>query len=116
MVLRREDIMNKALGKKIRSLREGLNRSQESIADALHISRQKLARIENGQNDVSFDFLDGFSKIIGIPISAITAVIEETEPVIAFRTHSAKAVSYEKISEMLDLFYANKDLYNSMKR
>lgn len=108
--------MNMELGRKIRSLREGVNRSQESIADELGISRQKLARIENGQNDVSFDFLSAFSKIVGVSMSVITSVLEEKpREATVFRAHTIEAVSFEKVSEMLDLFYANKDLYNSMR-
>ena len=43
----------KALGEKLRELRNSKGISQDVVAEALHVSRQKYIRIEKGENDPS---------------------------------------------------------------
>jgi len=107
------------LGKRIRRLRESMHMTQEQVADKLDISRQKLARIENGQNDISYAFLDGFSNIIGKPVSDITCILENsyssTATVFRSTNGNSEDDSFGLINSMLDLFYANKHLYNRVR-
>ena len=109
--------MNKKLGQRIRQLRENANLTQEFIAEKLGISRQKYSRIENGTNDISYDFILRVASVIGITPDSITSVankvsVSSTE----FRnTNNNDVSSFDTISEMIDLFYANKHLYESVR-
>lgn len=106
--------MNFELGKRIKKIREENHLSQETVAEQLNISRQKLARIESGKNDITFSFLDAFSKIVGITVSDITGDLSSSfDAKTAFRSEIGnKNEAFAMISDMLDLFYANKHLYN----
>ena len=52
--------MNRILGERIKSLRVSNNYTQEQVAEELGMSRQKYARIENGQNNINLDVLSKF--------------------------------------------------------
>lgn len=48
-----------------------------------------------------------------LTVGDITRVLDET-PVVAYRTGGTESSS-EKIFDMLDLFYANKHMYNKLQ-
>ena len=89
------------------------NLTQEQVADRIGISRQKYARIENGTNNITLEILAQIAKVLGVQVADITRVLDET-PVIAYRNGDISGSS-EKITEMLDLFYANKHLYTKLQ-
>lgn len=105
--------MNEILGKRIKALRSGTHLTQEQVADRIGISRQKYARIENGTNNITLEILAQIAKVLGVQVADITRVLDET-PVIAYRNGDISGSS-EKITEMLDLFYANKHLYTKLQ-
>lgn len=105
--------MNELLGSRIRLLRSAKNFTQEQVADRLGMSRQKYARIENGMNSITFEVLAAVAGILDVTVGDITRVLDET-PVVAYRAGSDNASS-EKIFDMLDLFYANKHLYEKLR-
>lgn len=105
--------MNNLLGRKIRVLRESRNLTQEQIAGILGISRQKYARIENGANNITLDILTKISDVLEIKVSDITNVLDK-EPDTEYRMGAGDASSVEMIYDMLDLFYANKHVYDRM--
>ncbi len=105
--------MNEILGERIKALRSGMHLTQEQVADKIGISRQKYARIENGTNNITLEVLAQIAKVLGVQVADITRVLDET-PVIAYRNGDASGSS-EKITEMLDLFYANKHLYTKLQ-
>lgn len=109
--------MNTQLGMRIRALREAKNYTQEEVARMLGLSRQKLARIETGKNDITFIFLQKFSEIVGCSVHEITNFAPKTvntEPL--FRGNTEMNIdSYQSVAEMLDLFYANKQLYERVR-
>lgn len=109
--------MNMELGMRIRALREEKKYTQEEIAQQLGLSRQKLARIETGKNDITYVFLQKFAAIIGCSVNDITNPLSNlttAEP--AFRLEKDTNIgSYHAVSEMLDLFYANKHLYERVQ-
>lgn len=105
--------MNKLLGKKIRELRQNSGMTQEAVAQLLFISRQKYARIEKGVNDITLDILTKISAVFSVPVSEITGVLEQAEA-IDYRTGDGEKGSLDTVFEMLDLFYANKHIYEKM--
>lgn len=107
--------MNTELGKRIRSLREGKQLTQEAVACSIGISRQKLARMEKGKSDITFTFLDQFSKLIGISVPEITADLSNAVPSTAYRVTSGTQGTIRQVTDMLDLFYANKHLYDKVR-
>lgn len=105
--------MNEILGERIKALRSVTHLTQEQVADKIGISRQKYARIENGTNNITLEILAQIAKVLGVQVADITRVLDET-PVIAYRNGDTSGSS-EKITEMLDLFYANKHLYTKLQ-
>lgn len=104
--------MNKLLGNRIKTLRLSKNYTQEQIAEQIGISRQKYARIENGTNNITLDILSQIAKILDVSVGYITKVLDES-PVVAYRAGMENSSS-EKIFDMLDLFYANKHMYEKL--
>ena len=102
--------MNELLGSRIKALRIAKNLTQEQVADQIGVSRQKYARVESGTNSITLDILSKVAEILDVTVGDITRVLDET-PVVAYRTES----SSEKIFDMLDLFYANKHMYNKLQ-
>lgn len=105
--------MNELLGSRIKALRCSKNFTQEQIADQIGVSRQKYARIESGANNITLEVLLQIAKILDVTVGDITRVLDEP-PVVAYRA-GEKNGSSEKIFEMLDLFYANKHMYDKLQ-
>ena len=106
--------MNGTLGSRIKALRIGRNLTQEQVAEQIGVSRQKYARIENGTNNITLEILVQIAGVFGVQVADITRVLDDT-PAIAYRSGNTVGSS-EKISDMLDLFYAIKHLYDKLKR
>lgn len=106
--------MNELLGSRIKALRCSKNLTQEHVANQIGISRQKYARIESGVNNITLEMLSKIADILDVAVSDITRVLDET-PVVAYRT-GENIGSSEKIIEMIDLFYANKHMYDKLQR
>ncbi len=105
--------MNILLGIRIKALRNARDYTQEQVADRIGISRQKYARIENGTNNITLDLLTKIAGVFEVTVGDITKVLDE-EPVVAYRSGTDVASS-EKIFDMLDLFYANKEMYTRLQ-
>lgn len=105
--------MNEILGSRIKEIRSAKKITQEQIADKIGISRQKYARIENGVNSITLDILSKIAKVLDVGVGDITRVLDET-PAIAYRAGEESGSSKE-IFNMLDLFYANKHMYEKFK-
>lgn len=109
--------MNEVLGNRIRVIRESQNITQESVAEKLSMSRQRYARIEKGVNDISYDFILKVSSILGVNSNEITCAVKVSDPrKVEFRNPAGTQPTFDTISNMLDLFYANKRLYDQFKR
>lgn len=106
--------MNELLGGRIKTLRCAANLTQEQVADQIGISRQRYARIESGANNITFEVLSKIAKVLDVQVGDITKVLEEI-PTAEYRAGAEKASS-KKILDMLDLFYANKHLYEKLRR
>lgn len=105
--------MNGILGNHIKSLRCAKNFTQEYVAEQIGVSRQKYARIESGVNSITLDILSKIAKVFDMSVGDITRVLDET-PVVAYRAGD-DCSSSDKILEMLDLFYANKHMYEKLQ-
>lgn len=105
--------MNELLGNRIKSLRIAMDFTQEQVADKIGVSRQKYARIENGVNNITLELLSKIASTLGVQIGDITKVLDEA-PVVAYR-QGEESVSAENVFEMIDLFYANKQMYTKLQ-
>lgn len=105
--------MNSLLGDRIRVLRMTRGLTQEQVAEKIGMSRQRYARMENGVTSISLDILSKVSELFGVTIHDITRVLDEA-PSVAYRTGDEEN-SPKKIFDMLDLFYANKHLYQKLQ-
>lgn len=105
-------MMNAILGEHIKNLRNANKLTQEFVAEKIGISRQKYARIERGENSITLEILSRIATIFDITVGDITKVLDEV-PMVAYRTGDAVGSS-DTIFEMLDLFYANKNLYKKI--
>ena len=105
--------MNAKLGERIHALRVERDFTQEQVAEYLGMSRQKYARVEKGINDITLDILMKIAELFGVGINDITSVID-TSCVTAYRKSASSEASVDMINEMLDLFYANKHVYERL--
>lgn len=105
--------MNELLGGRIKTLRLARNFTQEQVADTIGVSRQKYARIESGVNSITLDILSKVSEVLDVSVGDITRVLDET-PVVAYRVGKEDSSS-KRIFDMIDLFYANKHMYNKLQ-
>jgi transcriptional regulator with XRE-family HTH domain len=114
--------MNTALGARIKSLRELKGFTQEQIADRMKCSRQKYARLEKGLIDITYSSISAIAAILGVNIEDITSAIntpQQPEPM--YRVNDSineidKEDKFEFINNMLDVFYAHRKVYNSVKK
>lgn len=61
----------KAIGQKIKSLREAQGISVQDLAQMTEISRMQLYRIEDGENPTSILILRRISKELGVKLSKL---------------------------------------------
>ena len=54
----------KEFGERVRNTRKDRGFTQETLADALNITREFITRIENGKNVCSFDLLINIAKLL----------------------------------------------------
>lgn len=105
--------MKLLIGEQIRKLREIHKVTQEEIANALGMSRQRFARIEKGIADISYDHIVAIANYLGVAPQQITDVYD-SKVTVSYRNSSASTTSFDKIQEMVTFFYANKSLYKRM--
>lgn len=113
------DGMSYALGTRIRELRCEKKVSQEKMAEVLVTTRQRYARLENGQTDISFVMIKKIAEVLGVNSKEITSAEEEKEELVALfreKSISPEAIaSVSKIEEILKVFHAHEKLYFQMK-
>lgn len=105
--------MNEKLGSRIKALRNARNFTQEYVADKIGVSRQKYARIEKGENNITLDILSKIAGVLDVTVGDITRVLDDSQAV-EYRAGD-KGESSKKIFDMLDLFYANKHMYEKLQ-
>jgi transcriptional regulator with XRE-family HTH domain len=75
--------LRKQFGKKLRSIRKRLGKTQEEFAEILDISVDFLSLIERGLNAPSFESIEAFSITLGIPVRDLF----DFSPDVASQTH-----------------------------
>ena len=78
------EIFYKKLSKKIKSLRERLGLSQESLATKIGISRVAISQIENDKREISAEEIVKLSKVFNMP----TDILLDLDKDIFFNCHS----------------------------
>lgn len=111
--------MSYNMGSKIRKLREERKFSQEEMAKVLNTTRQRYARLENGQVDLSYVLIKKIAVYLGVNPSEITSVEQfDKELVTFFRDENfAQDIkeNVSKIENILRVFNAHEKLYYQMK-
>lgn len=105
--------MSKIIGEKIRTLRDERNLTQEYIANSLGMTRQRFSRLEKGTVDITYDILVKLAELFLVSVNDITEIVEHGANE-KFRTGGESTSSFSEIHDMLNLFYANKRLYERM--
>lgn len=110
--------MSYAIGRRINEIRTQKKIKQEDIASALGISRQRFARIENGQSEISYAMIQKAADYFAVPVSSITSADEDIDLKLYFRdVENAGDIdaSVAKIVDILKTFHAHEKLYYRMK-
>ena len=96
--------MNKLMGRKIHILRSQSGKSVDEMARLLNITREQYIRIEKGMANINLDLVYRIAGILDVP---------ETDILLAEDSYPNLSVGF--ITEMVDLFYANKHLYEKLQ-
>ena len=111
--------MNYILGRRIRELRSQQGMSQEVLANGLGTTRQRIARIEDGEIDISYSLIKQIADYFCISVDEITKVTEEEKGFTAMfreKTDNMEATeAVKKIEEMINMFLAHERLYHRQK-
>ncbi len=99
--------MNVLLGKKIKLLRQMHNFTEEQMASFLGISLLKYVRIEEGNETLTLDILSRIADVLGITVGDITEILNNE---VLYNNNENTG----KMFNMINLFYANKHLYNKI--
>lgn len=105
--------MKETLGQKIRELREERNLTQEFVAKTLNMSCQKLTRIEKGQADISYGLILKLAEIFEVETNEITKIVQKRKKEM-FRSDENSTSSFLEVENIVDMFFANMNLYNRM--
>uniref|UniRef100_A0A7J3SLM4 XRE family transcriptional regulator n=1 Tax=Fervidicoccus fontis TaxID=683846 RepID=A0A7J3SLM4_9CREN len=110
--------MSEILGQRIRELREEKRISQKAMADFLNTTRQRYARIEKGEIDITYKDLCRIASKLGVDPNQITSSLKEEKGlVVQFRELSnaeAAAEKMAKVEEILRVFFAHKRVWKRM--
>lgn len=111
--------MSYALGLRIKQLRIKHKVSQEKMAEVLETTRQRYARLENGQVDISFLMIKKISDFLGVQTKEITSAVEEKRGLTVLFREKSDLVDIipivSKVEEILKVFNAHEKLYHQMK-
>ncbi|MBS4030254.1 MAG: helix-turn-helix transcriptional regulator [Clostridiales bacterium] len=111
--------MSYTIGSRIKELRTNHRISQEQMAALLDTTRQRYARLENGQVDISFVMIKKIADYLGVSTAEITSVEQEDKELVAFfrekNTSEDIVDSVVKIQKILRVFQAHEKLYYQMK-
>lgn len=110
--------MSYNIGRRIKELRIERDIKQDEIANMLSTTRQRYARMENGQVDISYATILKIATFLSVPASEITVADEKKDLLVLFREKANSCnveQSVEKITEILRTFHSHEKLYYQMK-
>lgn len=111
--------MNAVLGARIRNLREAKGLTQEQVAEQMHCTRQRYARIEKGLTDISYASINIIAQVLGVNVEEITSAVNPVssgQPLFRANNQTIQEDKFEFITNMIDTFYAHRKLYNSIRQ
>ena len=110
--------MDKGLGKKLKKLRTERGMTQDMVARILHTTRQRYARMENGQADIPFQDIRMLADMFGISASELTAE-DEKDKVRSILQHQRpellRVKGMEELLSLLDLIEEQERIYCTRK-
>lgn len=95
----------KVYGAELQRLRRANGLTIEAVAEQIDLAPQQIRSIEEGSSDISLACLEAFAKVYGVKVNNITR--DEIGEKI-------KENSLGIIADIIDLFYANKHLYDKV--
>lgn len=101
--------MNKELGNRIKTIRENASLTQDEVAKYLGISKEKFAGIELGVFSPPLVILNQLSELFDVTVKTLTENIKELN----YADFNIAKETEDKL-DMIDLFYANKNLYEKL--
>lgn len=101
--------MNKEMENRIKTIRENASLTQDEVAKYLGISKEKYAGIELGIFPPTLIILNQLSKLFKVSVKMLTENSKESN----YADFNIAKETKEKL-DMIDLFYANKNLYKKL--
>ena len=101
--------VNKEMENRIKTIRENASLTQDEVAKYLGISKEKYAGIELGIFPPTLIILNQLSKLFKVSVKMLTENSKESN----YADFNIAKETKEKL-DMIDLFYANKNLYKKL--
>ena len=111
--------MNELLAECIQELRLQRGLTQEEVARRLDCSRQRYARLEKGEIEITYRELKVISEVFEVEVREITDSIEPaliSSSLFRIPSDSPMEKPVRLIKEILDQFYAQGDLFRRSQR
>ncbi len=111
--------MSYIISQRIKEFRIERGLSQEYVANKLNMTRQRFARIESNQAQITYKIIEQIAAVFGVSIIEITKPYEEKKPLkVLFResnNEEASSEAIEKVQTILEYMSAHEKLYYKMK-
>lgn len=101
--------VNKEMENRIKTIRENASLTQDEVAKCLGISKEKYAGIELGIFPPTLVILNQLSKLFEVSVKMLT----ENSKELNYTDFNIAKETKDKL-DMIDLFYANKNLYKKL--
>ena len=97
--------IEEGLRRRMKELRQDKGMTQDQLAKALHTTRQRYARMENGQADISFQDIRIMAEIFERPVSELMREDEENRSQAIFRDNKTLSVSADaqRLIQMMEV-------------
>ena len=100
--------------------REQNRLTQEDVAKNLGFTRQRYARLEKGELNITYNVLNQLANIFKVTVSDITNVLEQEKDVLAYFRNDGNTdedrKAFEDIFKYVEIFFAHKKMYNATRR
>lgn len=101
--------MNKEIGNRIRTIRESNSLTQDEVAKYLGVSKERFAGIELGLFLPTLAILNQLAKLFKVSVKTLTENSKDSN----YSDFNIAKETKDKL-DMIDLFYANKNLYKKL--
>lgn len=101
--------MNNETGNRIKIVRQINSLTQDEVSKYLGITREKYAGIELGVFPPTLEILNQLAKLFNVSVKTLTENIKELN----YTDFNITQETKDKL-DMIDLFYANKNLYKKL--